>query len=198
MRPIDRCVERGETIEHRLEVREADIRADEEAQRRIDLAESAGDLHQRAEQDLAEKIERRADDEGEVLAHLVVAGGEGGQPLTDVDDAHVIVEHVAESAHGVAGLDGLAAQQRDLLAVFAQTGQTEAEVRLVLLLAEIERDQRMADPMGEPGADRGVDERDPEQQARHDDGEAGERELRPTAPTARWRRRPGASGSTAA
>jgi len=44
----------------------------------------------------------------------------------------------------------LAVQQRDLLAVFAQARQAEAEVRLVLLLAEVEADQRMADPVVRP------------------------------------------------
>ena len=103
----DRVVERGQTVEHRLEVGEADVGGDEEAQRRVDLAEGARDLHQRAELDLAEEIERRADDEREVLAHLVVAGGEGGQPFAHVNDAHVIVEDVAETAHRAGGFDRL-------------------------------------------------------------------------------------------
>ncbi len=64
-------------------------------------------------------------------------------------------------------LGRFAAEKCDLLAVFAQAREREAEIRLVALLLEIEADQRAPDQMGEPGGEHGVDERDPEQEARH-------------------------------
>ena len=43
-------------------------------------------------------------------------------------------------------LRGLAVEQRDLLGVLAHAHEIEAEVGLVALLLEVERDQRPADP----------------------------------------------------
>ena len=48
------------------------------------------------------------------------------------------------------------------------TSDREAEVGLVALLVEVERDERLADEMGDQRADRRIGERDPDQIAWND------------------------------
>ena len=74
-------------------------------------------------------------------------------------------EHVAEHAAGAVDLAILALEQRDLLAVFADAREIEAEVRLDRLLAEIKPRQPSADELRDAGRKAGVEDRDPEQEA---------------------------------
>src|SRR5262245_62418246 len=60
-------------------------------------------------------------------------------------------------------LGGFSSQQRDLLGILAHPNKVETEVGLEPLLAEIERDQRPADEMGERGSDRRIEQRRPYQ-----------------------------------
>ena len=74
------------------------------------------------------------------------------------------------------GLALLAVVERDALGVLAHAHQGEAEIRLVALLREVERDQPPADQVGEPGADEGIDQRHPGHVARHVGVDADEAE----------------------
>ena len=78
-----------------------------------------------------------------------------------------VAEHVASPLD----LAVLALEQRDLLAVFADAREVEAEVRLDGLLAEIEPRQASADELGDAGGDDRVEDGDPEQEARNLDAE---------------------------
>ncbi len=131
---------------------------------------------ERAEADLAREIERRRDDIGDQHGCLIVRPRERQQPFANADDAHVIAVDPAEAAGGRIRFVVFAAQQRDLLAIFARACESEAEISLEPLLCEIEIDQRAADPMGYERAGAGIGERDPEQHAGDDDGEAGQGE----------------------
>ncbi len=71
----------------------------------------------------------------------------------------------------MADLAVLALQQRDLLAVFADAREIEAEVRLDRLLLEIERGELAADELRDAGREHRVDRRHPEQQAGNFDAE---------------------------
>ncbi len=61
------------------------------------------------------------------------------------------MEDVVEHRPGAVDLAVLALEQRDLLAVFADAREIEAEVRLDRLLAEIEARQAAADEMRDAG-----------------------------------------------
>ena len=74
-----------------------------------------------------------------------------------------------EAARQMLPLGRLAMHQCDLLGIFAQARQREAEVRLAPLLLEIERDQRLADEVGDPGRHRRIDQRGPEDEAGNDE-----------------------------
>ena len=67
-----------------------------------------------------------------------------------------------EASAKAAQLVLLAAVQRYALAVLAEAHQIETEIRLVSLLVEVQRDERLADLVREPGADDRVDDRHPD------------------------------------
>ena len=64
----------------------------------------------------------------------------------------------AKRAFSVSASRCLAAVERDALGVLAHAHQREAEVGLVALLLEVERDQPPADEVGEERADDGIDQ----------------------------------------
>ena len=67
---------------------------------------------------------------------------------------------------GAVDLAILALEKRDLLAVFADAREIEAEVRLDRLLAEVKPRQAAADELGDACREASVKDRDPEQKAR--------------------------------
>ena len=84
-----------------------------------------------------------------------------------MDDATDGSHNLAEHAAGPVDLALLALEQRDLLAVFADAREIEAEVRLDRLLAEIKPGQASADELRYARRDAGVEDGDPEQKARY-------------------------------
>ncbi len=177
MRRLDRGIERGETIEHGLEVGERDVIVHEEGQGFVDAAEGARGLRHHAEGDLAGEVERRRDDIGNDRAQLSVGRGEADQIFADGDDLEIIADDRGEALPQRVLFRILALEQRDLLGVFAQPRQREAEVGLIALPREGKLNQRASDEMRDPGADAGVDQRDPEQEAREGDRRIGQGEV---------------------
>ena len=98
----------------------------------------------------------------------------------------------AEAVEQPLFLGRLAGKQRHFLGVLAQAHEREAEVGFIALLVEIELDQRLADEMGHPGAERRVDQRRPYEVAGNVEGLRAdhERRRRPTGSTGSPRRRP--------
>ena len=131
------------------------------------LRERAGRLRHAAERDLAGEVVRRDEHVRNDGVDLAVARREGGQLLRAADDGEKVADHVAEAPAEPLPLGPLAAEQRDLLAVLAQPRQREAEIGFVTLLLEVEADQRLADQCVSHVASAGVDERAPDQEARH-------------------------------
>ena len=83
----------------------------------------------------------------------------------------------AETPHQGAPFDSFAIEQRDLLAIFAQTREREAKICFIALLREEQARERPADEMGDPRTEAGVDERHPEQESGHGDIGAGNGEI---------------------
>ena len=87
-------------------------------------------------------------------------------------DAPPVPHHGSEALAEAAELVGLAAVEGHALGVLAEADEAKAEVGFVSLLVEAQPDQGASDPVGEPGADDGVDESRPHHVARHSDGGA--------------------------
>ena len=85
--------------------------------------------------------------------------------LRPVDEREIVADDARRSGRRATPLGALAVEQRDLLGVFAQPRQREAEVGFHALALEIEPDQRAPDQMGDPRSGRRIDQRDPEQEA---------------------------------
>jgi hypothetical protein len=181
-RAFDRGVERRETVEHGFELGERGVVVDEEGQRAFDAPEGARGLRHDAELDLAGEIERRGEDVGDDRAQLAIAGGEGHQFLLAIDDLQIVGVDRREPLHQRAPLGSLAFEQRNLLGIFAQPRQREAEIGLVALALEGQRHQRAADPVRDQRADSRIEQRHPEQEARQHEVRAGHREVRRQAP----------------
>ena len=152
-----------EALDHRAPFGEAAIDADEHRKRALHLPEGVGGLHQPAELDGVGEIGRARHDKGEHHRGLRIAGGEEGELLLPRHDRHPVGDDIAEAQQQAVMLRLLAVEQGDLLGILAHPHQIEAEVGLVALLLEIQRDQRAADQMRERGADDGVDQRRPQQ-----------------------------------
>ena len=93
------------------------------------------------------------------------------------------MEHVLEHFAGMSDLPVFALQQRDLLAIFADAGEIETEIRLHLLLLEIERGELVADQLHDAGGEHRVKRRHPEQQAGNFNAEERHGPCRATGPT---------------
>ena len=155
------------------------IDVDEERQRGLHAVEGGRGLHQRRRAGWAGEIGRAHHDEGKDDRGLAVAGGEEGELLVARHDLEPVADHAAEAVHQpAASRRASPLQQRDLLGILAHAHQVEAEIRLVALLVEVERDQRPADQMGEQRADDRIDERRPDQIARDVPVDAEERQRR--------------------
>src|SRR4030095_7914488 len=81
---------------------------------------------------------------------LAIADGEKGQELLPLHDLPPVVHHRCKTGTEAAQFIFLAVIERHALAVLAEAHEVEAEVRLVFLLVEVERNERLADPVGEP------------------------------------------------
>jgi len=156
---LDPALEPREALDDRLVFGDRGVTADDERQRFLHLAKGRDNLHQPAQLDTLGEIFRRGDEERKYKRDLLVAGGEPGEPLAAADDVPPIGDDAAEAAVEDAIFMRLAAVERDALGVLAQPHQAEAEIGLEALLVEHQPGERLADPMREPGADRGVDER---------------------------------------
>ena len=159
-------LESVETVHHRLPLRQLAIDGDEERQRALDAGESRSGLHHAAELDFLREVGRRYQDVGKDHRGLRIAGGERRQLLGAGHDGEPVLDHASEANQQAFALGFIAAQQRDLLGVFPHPHQVEAKIRLVLLLPEIDPDQRPADQMGQDGAEHRIDQRAPDEIAR--------------------------------
>src|SRR4030095_1999827 len=145
--------------------------------RSLHLTEGIGDLDQTPELDRSREIARRAHDEGKHYGRLVVAYGEKGEKFLPFHDRPPVIHYRHETGAETAQLVFLAAIQRNAFAVLAETHQIKTEVRLVFLLIEVERNERFADLVGEPGTDDGVDDGHPNHIAIDDVGRAAYRHM---------------------
>ena len=135
-------------------------------------------LHQPAELNGVGEVGRADDDVGEDDRDLRVARGQEGELLRAGHDPQPVADDGREALAEALAFGGFAPQQRDLLGVLAHAHEVEAEVGLIALLEEIQRDQRPADEMGEQRADHRIDQRGPDQIARDIPSSAEERERR--------------------
>src|SRR5208283_2491303 len=78
--------------------------------------------------------------------------------LAATDDAPPIRHDARETLLKRLELPSLAAVKGDAFRILAQPHQTETEIGLVALLVEQQPHQRAADPSGQPGTDRGIQE----------------------------------------
>ena len=83
--------------------------------------------------------------------------------LVRAHDGEPVLHHASEPDQKAFALGGLAAQQRDLFGIFPDAHQVEAKIRFVLLLPEIDADQRPADQVGQDGAEHRIDQRAPDE-----------------------------------
>ena len=167
-RACNRHLEAVETRDNGAPFGEPAVDRDEEGQRPVDFVEGVCRLLDAAELQLAgKKVGRRHQDIGKDHRCLRIALGEDGQTLGAAHDAVPVGDDAAEAAHQPLALGGLALHQRDLLGVLARAHQVETEIRLALLLLEVEIDQRRADPLRQHGAEYGIDQRAPDQVARN-------------------------------
>ena len=160
-----RLAKRGQTIHHSLVARQRLVARNEERQRALHAREGARRLRHHAERDLVEKIIGRDDDVRDHDAGLEIALRERRQLHVADQDRIIIGDDGRKAGAQNLPLRRLAAQQRHLFGIFAQTRQREAEIGLVTLLLEIEPHQRAADAMGQPCADSRVEQRHPEREA---------------------------------
>ncbi len=182
LRLVDRRVERVETIDHRFEAGKIGIIIHEESERIRHLRERAGGLRHRAELDLAGEVKRRGEDEWDDRRQLAEGLRKGGDPHAAKDHSEEVGDERREAAVEYVFLGILAAQQRNLLGVFAKPGQREAEVGFHVLALEIKADQRATDQMRDQRPGGRVEQRDPEQKAGQRDIGAGQRERLRQAP----------------
>ena len=96
-RPADRRLESGQPVEHGLPVGDARIGGDEEGERALHLAEGGSDLHQPAERERAEEIDRAHHQEREDDGDLGIACGQEGEPLGPLHDAVPVPDHAREA-----------------------------------------------------------------------------------------------------
>ena len=123
----DGRLEGGQAVDHRLVVGEGGVGRDEEGQGRFDAAEGADGLLHVAERDAAGEEIRRRDKVGHDHVGLEIAEREGLQLQIAADDRHVVADDVGEAAGEALALGRLAFEEGDLLGVFAQPRQREAD-----------------------------------------------------------------------
>ena len=133
-------------------------------------------LHEPAEPELAPEVAGRGDDGRDDPRGLPVAGGEVVQPLLPAHDAPPVADHLLESFAKAAELVRLAAVEGHPLGVLAEADEAEPEVGFVPLPIEVQPDERAADPVREPGAGDGVQDRHPDHVAGQRDGEPAHRD----------------------
>ena len=101
--------------------------------------------------------------EGKDNGGLRIAGRQRRHLLGADHDGHPVADHITESRKQSLALGGLTMQQCDLLGILARPHQIETKIRFVLLLAEVETDQRFADQMRQYRTDDRIDQRAPDQ-----------------------------------
>src|ERR1700719_814632 len=139
----------------------------------FDPTERAGRLRHLSKGDLPEEEVRRDNNIGDHCVGLKI-GRRKRQELHSAADNGIEVRHdEAEPVAQYPPLGILAAEQRHLLAIFAQTHQREPKIGLVALLAEVEPNEWPADLMGQPSTYYRKDQSDPERQS--GDGNVGSR-----------------------
>ena len=133
-------------------------------------------MRHHAELDLAREIEWRREDERDDRRDLAESLRKGGDPHASIDEREKVSDERAEAPSDHVLLGIFPAQKRDLLGIFAQAGEREAEVGFHVLALKVQADQRPSDQMGDQRARGRVDQRHPEQEARQDEVGAGQRE----------------------
>src|SRR2546423_9836024 len=156
---LDPAVKAAQPLDDRLVFGDLGVARHNERKRILHLAEGRGDLHQPAELDLLCEIARRRDDKREDDRQLLLAAGEPGELLASTNDVPPIQHAVRKTVLEYAVFAALAAIKRDALGMLAQAHQAEAEIRLIALLVEQKRHQRIADLLGQPRAPHRVDDR---------------------------------------
>ncbi len=159
----DRGFKAVEPRDHRAPFGELPIGADDERQRALHAAEGFGGLDHPAELNLVGEVGGGHQHERKDHGGLREAAGEGRDLLGAAHDAEPVVDHGAEPPKQPFAFRRLALEQRDLFGVLAHAHEVEAEVRFVLLLAEVQPDQRPADGVGQPCSKDRIDQRAPDQ-----------------------------------
>ena len=143
--------------------RQLPVGRDKERQRALNAGEGRSSLHHAAELNLLGEVGRCHQDKGKDHRRLRVAGRQRRHLFGANHDRHPIADDVVEAIEQAFPFGRFAVQQGDLLGNFAGSYQVEAEVGFVLLLAEVEADQRPADEVGQHGAEHGIDQCAPDQ-----------------------------------
>src|SRR3569623_439541 len=160
-RGFHRFVKSGKPVDAGLPFGERTECIDKRGQGILHMAESGNDLHQTAELDCARKITRRSYKERKDDGKLCIKCGSHVQPLGSAHDLPPVIAYASKSLRQLRLLFMLAAVQRDRFRIFADTDQTETEIRLETLLVEILMDLRFAYPCDQYRADAGIGDGEP-------------------------------------
>ncbi len=137
------------------------------AQRLLHLVEGADHHDQPPEGQAPGEVTGRRDQNRRNQREPAVARGHPGQSREVAGQlshhGHDAIDRVIEDP----ALLRFAAMERDALGILADADQGKAELRLAGITGGIERDQRAADPPGEPGTAERVAERAPDHVARN-------------------------------
>ena len=144
----------------------------------LDVAEGARGLGHDPERDLAREVARRHHDEREHVGRLVVERLQPSQALVHLHVAPPVIVNPTKGTAETPQLVRLAGVERDALGVLAHAGHSVTEIRVIALHEEVDQHERAADRVGQPGAERGVEDADPHHVARdHDPAEDRNREV---------------------
>ncbi len=164
-----------QTLDGGAPVGNAGVRADEPGHRALHLTEGLRRLRQAAELNLPGKVTRRGHQDGEDDGELAIKRAVPGEQLLPLHDAPPVAPHIGKAVAVSGQFALLAVVERNAFVVFAGTRQTEAEIRLVALLVEVEPNQRLAHPMRQHAAHPGIQNGDPHHVTGNGDAEQGDR-----------------------
>ncbi|MNE07149.1 hypothetical protein D3C80_997560 [compost metagenome] len=164
-------VEAQQTIAGGAPGSEALVGTDEPAEAFLHIAERRADLHQFAQFDLAGKVTRGGNHEGEDDRGLAVTSGEERQALGHLHDVPEVMPDHPEAAAQPAVFVRLSVVQRDAFGVLANSHHGETQVSFEALLLIVQADQATTDQMRQPAADHRVNQHAPEHVAGNGDAE---------------------------
>src|SRR5215472_4266703 len=149
-RLLDGRTEGRQPFDDRLKRRERLVTRDKEVERGFDPAKGLSCLRHLSQGDLSEEKVWRDDDIGNDDICLKIGCCKSHELQGAADDGVEIRHERAKPTAQYPPFGILAAKQRHLLAVLAQTGQREPKIGLVALPRELQLNERLADQMGQP------------------------------------------------